>query len=81
MSLYSLGVLCALAVQLHWSLHFQRIAPAFPLQGHNNCTAADIREPIAVLVSFQWQQPSQPPHKNAISAALTGPPACHFGGI
>jgi len=47
----------------------------------DNCDAADIRELPAALASFQWHQPSQPPHKNVNSAVSPVLPACHFGGL
>jgi hypothetical protein len=58
----------------------RRISPLHPLQRHNHDTAADTREPIAALVSFQWYSPSNPPYQNVNSAVLADVPACHFGG-
>ena len=48
--------------------------------GTANCAAADTREPLAALVPFQRQQPSDSRHHNANSAIGFLKPACHFGG-
>jgi hypothetical protein len=76
LSLYFLGVLGDLAVQLH----FPRFAPVHPLQRHRNLHAAVTRERSAALMLFQRPSPGQPPHKNVDPAVSRELLACHFGG-
>ncbi len=71
-------LLSSLKLKVQLFLQFPRLAPSHPLQHHNPCDAADIREPIAALggisrtstphfVSFQRRAPAFPP---AISAEI-----------
>jgi hypothetical protein len=76
-----LCILCALAVQLHFSLHFRRVTPSHPLQRHHNDDAADIREQFAANAPIQRHHPNQPPRKNVNSAVSLVLPACHFSGF
>jgi len=82
-----LGVLCVLAVQMYFSAFVAKsIAFVFALSAASSrasaesTSAADTRQPIAALVSFQRHPPSQPPCKNVNSAAFPVLPACHFSG-
>jgi hypothetical protein len=45
-----------------------------------NGTAVALAELPAEIVSFRWQQPSLPPHKNVNSASHSLTSACHFSG-
>ena len=44
------------------------------------CTAVALAEPSAALVTFRWQQPSFPPHKNVNSAPRSLTSAAQFSG-
>ena len=44
------------------------------------CSAVALAERFAAFVSFQWQQPGHPLHKNVNSAPRSLTSACHFSG-